>query len=232
MGNTNFYTKGDYKEIITRIQQVHTITMYCPIEDTMMKSLKNTMDVMLCDYKKGDDFFECVPAIDALNAFVFTNSFNDSMQIEVDKGILSIIVSSLKMFSRLKKISFKFTDDEEILNSYKKLLSNKADMSTKYIYNVDLLEMNLSEMFSQSIIDFFNRVLIYNEIIPNSYLERAFVLDFKYDDYISFIGMFLANNNDTLSELDGKIENYFSAFPKLIMEQKPDIRVITNYSEL
>ena len=57
MGNTNFYTKGDYKEIITRIQQVHTITMFCPIEDMMMKSLKNTMDIMLCDYKKDDDFF-------------------------------------------------------------------------------------------------------------------------------------------------------------------------------
>ena len=231
MINTNFYTKGDYKEIITRIQQVHTITIYCPIEDKLMQNLKNTMDVMLCDYKKDDDFFEGVPTIDALNAFVFTNSFNDSMEIEVDKGILSIIISSLKMFNRLKKISFKFTDDEGILNSYKKLLSGKADMDTKYIYNVDLLEMNLSEKFSQRIIDMLNKIFICNEYLPNSYLDRKFMIDFKYDEYMAFMDMFINNNKENLDALDNKICDYFKSFPKLVIDQKPNIRIVTNYSE-
>ena len=231
MGNTNFYTKGDYKEIITRISQVHTITLFCPMEDILIQGLKNTMDIMLCDYKKGDDLFEGVPAIDALNAFVFTNSFNDSMEIEVDKGVLSIIISSLKMFNRLKRISFKFTYDEEILDSYKKLLSNKADMCTKYIYNVDLLEMNLSEMFSQRVIDMLNKIFICNEYLPNSYLDRKFMVDFKYDEYMTFMDMFINNNKENLDALDEKICDYFKSFPKLVIDQKPNIRLVTNYSE-
>ena len=227
MINTNFYTKGDYKEIITRISQVHTITMFCPMSDHCVQGLKNTFEIMLAEYKKNEDYWENVPTIDALNVFIF----NDNMNRDYDSGIFSVIVSSLKMFNRLKRINFQFTDDEDILNSYKQIMKNNIEGTTKYIYNVDVIEMNLSEMFSQMIIDMLNKIFICNEYLPNSYLDRKFMIDFQYDDYMAFMDMVINNNKETLDALDDKICDYFKSFPKLVMEQKPNIRLVTNYSE-
>ncbi len=227
MSNSNFYIKGNYEDIITRISQVHTITMFCPMSDHCVQGLKNTFEIMLAEYKKNEDYWENVPTIDALNAFIF----NDNMNRDYDSGIFSVIVSSLKMFNRLKRINFQFTDDEDILNSYKQIMKNNIEGTTKYIYNVDVIEMNLSEMFSQMIIDMLNKIFICNEYLPNSYLDRKFMVDFKYDDYMSFMDMVINNNKETLDALDDKICDYFKSFPKLVMEQKPNIRVVTNYSE-
>ena len=33
MGNDSFFTKGDRENILQRICQVHTITIYCPLDD-------------------------------------------------------------------------------------------------------------------------------------------------------------------------------------------------------
>ena len=227
MGNSNFYIKGNYEDIITRISQVHTITMFCPMSDHCVQGLKNTFEIMLAEYKKNEDYWENVPTIDALNVFIF----NDNMNKDYDSGIFSVIVSSLKMFNRLKRINFQFTDDEDILNSYKQIIKNNIEGTTKYIYNVDVIEMNLSEMFSQMIIDMLNKIFICNEYLPNSYLDRKFMVDFKYDDYMSFMDMVINNNKEMLDALDDKICDYFKSFPKLVMEQKPNIRVVTNYSE-
>ena len=227
MINTNFYTKGDYKEIITRISQVHTITMFCPMSDHCVQGLKNTFEIMLAEYKKNEDYWENVPTIDALNVFIF----NDNMNRDYDSGIFSVIVSSLKMFNRLKRINFQFTDDEDILNSYKQIMKNNIEGTTKYIYNVDVIEMNLSEMFSQMIIDMLNKIFICNEYLPKSYLDRKFMVDFQYDDYMAFMDMVINNNKEMLDALDDKICDYFKSFPKLVMEQKPNIRLVTNYSE-
>ena len=227
MSNSNFYIKGNYEDIITRISQVHTITMFCPMSDHCVQGLKNTFEIMLAEYKKNEDYWENVPTIDALNVFIF----NDNMNKDYDSGIFSVIVSSLKMFNRLKRINFQFTDDEDILNSYKQIMKNNIEGTTKYIYNVDVIEMNLSEMFSQMIIDMLNKIFICNEYLPNSYLDRKFMVDFQYDDYMAFMDMVINNNKEMLDALDDKICDYFKSFPKLVMEQKPSIRLVTNYSE-
>ena len=147
-----------------------------------------------------------------------------------DKEIIGIIISSLKMFNRLKYINFSFTDNPEIKESYDSFL-NRRNGKKGYIYKVDRLELNLSEMFSQWVIDLLNRVFICNEIIPNSYLERKFCIDFTYDEYMNFMDMFLTNNGSSFDSLDKNICEYFKSFPTLINEQKPNIRLITNYSD-
>ena len=231
MENSSFYTKGEKEEVTSRIGQVHTITMFCPIGDYCVQSMKNSFDMMLPKYKKNDKLWKDVPAIDALNVFVFTTAFFKTSELEVDTSIFSIIVSSLKMFKKLKKINFEFTDDPDIAATYAGLIKKSKESMKKYIYNVDVLEMNLCDMFSQTIIDLLNKVFAYNELIPNSYLERKFKLDFDYDEYITFMDMFIGNNRDNLNLLDNKICDYFRAFPNLINEQKPKIRIITNYSD-
>ena len=77
-----------------------------------------------------------------------------------------------------------------------------------------------------------NKVFIINELMPNSYLDRKFKLDFTYDEYLSFMDMFINNNRESLNLLDSNICDYFRSFPKLITDQKPNIRIITNYREI
>ena len=89
--------------------------------------------------------------------------------------------------------------------------------------------MNLSDLFSQGIIDLINKVFICNGLMSNSYLERTFQLEFTYDEYVSFIDMFVNNNRPNLDALDANICDYFVLFPPLVKEQKPKIRILTNY---
>ena len=232
MDNNEFYMKGNPVEVITRIDQVHTITIYCPLSDICVQNLKDFLDAILQKYRVNDLTWKGVPAIDALNAFVMMVSYQQQMNIDADKEIIGLLVSSLKMFPKMKKINFVFTDDPEIRKSYDLLISKKISEVKKYIYKVELLEIHLDDYFSQGIIDMLNKVFICNELIPNSYLDRKFALTFTYDDYISFMDMFINNNRMNLNLLDSNICDYFRSFPKLITEQKPDIRLITNYSEI
>lgn len=232
MSNLVFYTKGDKDEVLMRLSQVHTITMHCPINDYAVTNLRNALTTILPKYQTEENLWKNVPAIDALNAVIITKTLCDCSGFDVDGSIIGIICASLKMFKKLKKISFDFTDDPEIESTYQNLIKKNKEGIKKSIYTVDVIEMNLSDMFSQDIIDFFNRVLMYNEIIPNLYFKRVFSLDFTYDNYVSFITMFLSNNREEFEKLDNKIYDYFSAFPELVKEQKPTIRVITNYSEI
>ena len=226
MGNDSFFTKGDRENILQRIGQVHTITIYCPLDDDGVLALWESLGDVAQRYRTDMYEWKNVPTFDALNAFIFL-----SKNCEVDdKGIIGIIVSSLKMFNRLKYINFSFTDNPEIKESYDSFL-NRRNGKKGYIYKVDRLELNLSEMFSQWVIDLLNRVFICNEIISNSYLERKFCIDFTYDDYMNFMDMFLTNNGSSFDSLDKNICEYFKSFPTLINEQKPDIRLITNYSD-
>ena len=227
----NFYTKGGDDVASMRIGQVHTITMYCPLGDIGVQILKNAFDIVLQSYKTNEHLWSGVPAVDALNAFVFAKTFSDGESLGIDYKFVEIIISSLKMFTRLKKINFEFTDDQDIEETYTNLLKKTKKKIKKYIYRVEMVEINLADMFSQNIIDLFNKVLIANEIIPNSCLERKFKIDFKYDDYITFIKMFITNNEQAFNSLDKNICEYFGSFPKLVTEQKPNVRVITNYMD-
>ena len=226
MGNDSFFTKGDRENILQRIGQVHTITIYCPLDDDGVLALWGSLGDVAQRYRTDIYEWKNVPTFDALNAFIY---LTNNCDVE-DKGIIGIIVSSLKMFNRLKYINFSFTDNPEIKESYDSFL-NRRNGKKGYIYKVDRLELNLSEMFSQWVIDLLNRVFICNEIISNSYLERKFCIDFTYDDYMNFMDMFLTNNGSSFDSLDKNICEYFKSFPTLINEQKPDIRLITNYSD-
>lgn len=226
MGNDSFFTKGDRENILQRIGQVHTITIYCPLDDDGVLALWESLGDVAQRYRIDMYEWKNVPTFDALNAFIFLSK---NYEVE-DKEIIGIIISSLKMFNRLKYINFSFTDNPEIKESYDSFL-NRRNGKKGYIYKVDRLELNLSEMFSQWVIDLLNRVFICDDIIPNSYLERKFCIDFTYDEYMNFMDMFLTNNGSSFDSLDQNICEYFKSFPTLINEQKPNIRLITNYSD-
>ena len=100
------------------------------------------------------------------------------------------------------------------------------------IYSIDVLEMNLSDMFSQEVIDIYNKTMIANGLMSNSYLKRDFYIKFEFEGYINFIGMIINNNLITLDNMDKNITDYFRLFPTFIEKQKPMIIISTNYSNL
>ena len=121
---------------------------------------------------------------------------------------------------------------KKIIKYYKILNGNEQKDSTDKIYKIEKIEMNLSEMFSQDIIDMYNKVLMIDGILPNSSIERKFLLNFTYDEYIGFMDMFLGNNGPALHQANRNICDYFRAFPTVIESHKPDIRIITNYEDI
>ena len=93
--------------------------------------------------------------------------------------------------------------------------------------------MYLGDMFDQEIIDLINKHFISNEIISNSYLERDFLIAFEFDEYVSYINMFIDNNIDRLSMYDSDIMDYLRVFPTIIGDiSRPYIRLYTNYREV
>ena len=78
-----------------------------------------------------------------------------------------------------------------------------------------------------------NKHFIANEIISNSYLERDFLIMFDFDEYISYINMFIDNNEDRLSMYDNDIMDYLRVFPTIVGDiARPNIRLYTNYREV
>ena len=56
---------------------------------------------------------------------------------------------------------------------------------------------------------------------------------FEFDEYVSYINMFINNNKDRLSMYDRDIMDYLRVFPSIIGDVlKPNIKLYTNYSEV
>lgn len=231
MNNNIMQTKGDVETVIGRVNQVHSITMYCPLLDQGSLTLMYILEIMMPSYKTGELSWNNISTIDAFTIFLRSISKCKIENINID--ILSIIASVLKSFPKLKYINFKFSSSVDLLEKYYKILNgNEQKDSTDKIYKIEKIEMNLSEMFSQDIIDMYNKVLMIDGILPNSSIERKFLLNFTYDEYIGFMDMFLGNNGPALHQANRNICDYFRSFPTVIESHKPDIRIITNYEDI
>ena len=233
------YTKGDKDSVITRMNQVSDITLYAPSSDMGMSYLHEGL-VTLCNHYFDNidgDTFLLIPAIDFYNVALFVNKCCG--ENEVDAKYIFAMISIIKSFNNLKYISVKFVDDKNVSESYERLSNIQKESSSDVIneltnvYSIDAIEMYLGDMFDQEIIDIINKNLMFNEIISNSYLERDFLIEFEFDEYVSYINMFINNNKDRLSMYDSDIMDYLRVFPSIIGDVlKPNIKLYTNYSEV
>lgn len=228
IGDQKKYIKGNREDILNRKDNIQSITVFCPVNFDSLRELQLHFNDMLPQYKSDENRWLDVPCIDALKVFlVVVGKYGIANSYPID-----VITSLLKSFLKLKYIDFEFVDDTDLMSAfnYKNWKENKDEH--KKIFRIKRLEFNLSNMFSQDIIDIFNKVLMLNEIIPNSYLDRKFEIDFSYEEYISFMDMFLGNNANSFNMLDGNICDYFRSFPQIVIDNMPDIKIITNYSQL
>jgi hypothetical protein len=234
------YTKGDKDKVVTRVEQVSDITLYVPTSDRCMDYLYDGL-MMLCNHYVADsdgDVFLLIPAIDFYNVVLFATKC--CKEKDVDTQYVSAMLGVVRTFTNLKYISVVFKDDDELIDSYERLINIDSNYVSGDIiseltnmYSIDALEMYLGDMLDQDIIDLINKHFIANEIISNSYLDRDFLIVFEFDEYVSYINMFIDNNIDRLSMYDGDIMDYLRVFPAIIGDiQKPDIRLYTNYREV
>lgn len=234
------YTKGEKENVVTRIEQVSDITVCVPTSDRCMDYLYDGL-MMLCNHyvdESDGDKFLLIPAIDFYNVVLFTNKCCSEKNI--DTKYISAMVGVIRTFTNLKYISVAFKDDDELRDSYERLINLDKDSiegdvidELTNVYSINSLEMYLGDMFDQDIIDLINKHFIANEIISNSYLERDFLITFEFDEYISYINMFIDNNEDRLSMYDNDIMDYLRVFPTIIGDiSRPNIRLYTNYREV
>ena len=233
------YTKGEKENVVTRVEQVSDVTLYIPTLERCMDYLYDGLVCLCKNYVSEDDIFSNVPAIDFYNVVLYVNKCCKENDISVD--YISAMLGILKLFTNLKRVNVVFKDDIKLKESYDKLVNFDLSVVAKNevieelinVYSIDVLEMYLGNMFDQQIIDLLNKSFISNGIISNSYLERDFLITFEFDEYISYINMFVDNNIDRLSMMDEDIMDYFRVFPSIIGEiSKPDIKLYTNYREI
>jgi predicted CopG family antitoxin len=234
------YTKGDKDNVVTRVDQVSDITLHIPTSERCMDYLYDSL-MLLCNHyvdEDDGDLFLLIPAIDFYNVVLFANKC--CKEKGVDTKYISAMMGVISTFTKLKYISVVFREDDELRDSYEKLINMDKDSvisdaitELTNIYSIDVLEMYLGDMLDQDIIDLINKHFISNEIISNSYLERDFLVMFKFDEYITYINMFIENNIDRLSMYDSDIMDYLRVFPSIIGDvSNPDIRLYTNYREV
>lgn len=234
--NENEYicTKGDKETVLRRCDNVHTMTLFCPIKDEGVSVLlEYMMEDISESYMSKENVFEEIPIIDMYACFMNVIDFCKENKIDID--ILYSMMGILQSFKNLKYISLEFTENDKLVNFYHLLKgtdSSRVHEVIQQIYIIDVIELVLNNMFTWNIIEMINKILMIDEIIPNSYLEREFLITFYYDEYISFMQMIANNNGIELERLDKNILDYLLLFPKIISMNKPIVRLITNYEEL
>lgn len=235
------YTKGDKDNVVTRIEQVSDVTLYIPSSERCMDYLYDGLISLCGHYVNENDVnvFLLIPAIDFYNVVLYVNKC--CKEKDVDINYISAMMGVVRSFTNLKHVNVVFRDDIELKDSYERLINIDTNIVSKSevineltnVYSIDVIEMFLGDMFDQKIIDLINKSFISNGIISNSYLERDFLIEFEFDEYISYINMFVDNNIDRLSMLDEDIMDYLRVFPYIIGDvSKPVIKLYTNYKEI
>ena len=234
------YVKGDREKVLTRIDQVSDITVNIPTIENCMDYLYDSL-IILCNHyvdENDENLFLQIPYLDFYNAVLFASKC--CKEKDIDAEYIFAMMSIVRTFSNLKYVTVLFSDDVELRDAYERLINLDSNECTKddineltNVYSINALEIYLSDMFDQDIIDFINKHFIYNGIISNSYLERDFLITFEFEEYISYINMLVENNIDRLSMYDENIPDYLRVFPAIIGDTaKPDIRLYTNYREI
>ena len=234
------YTKGDKNKVVTRIDQVSSITLNVPTSDRGMDYLYDAL-ISLCNHyvdENDGDKFLYIPALDFYNIVIYVDKCCKEKEVNTD--YIFSMMGVVRTFENLKYISVVFSDNVEVRDSYEILSNIDSDGDVNdvlneltNIYSIDTIEMYLMDMLDQKIIDLINKHLMSNGIISNSYLEREFLIEFEFEEYISYINMFIENNIDRLSMLDEDIMDYLRVFPSIIGDiAKPNIKLYTNYREV
>ena len=233
--NNNIETKEI--TVYQRMSQVYKLTLNVPLSDEGMKifynSLIENLDIHPTIYTEKRCLCD-IHTNDAINVLV--ECFEYCHEKKYETFILTSILSVFNIFNNLKVISFEFIENDDILDVYKKVndAEYKGDKTSLFnkIYNIDEIEIHLCDSLNRNIVDFLNNMFMFYGYIPNDYMKRRFCIDFEFDEYISFIQMIFSNDKDLATQMGVDVINHLIMFPVVVIQNKPKIRIVTNYFDL
>ena len=147
------YVKGDKNKVVTRIDQVHSITMRVPTSDRGMDYLYDNL-ISLChhyvDENDGDSFLK-IPALDFYNIALYVNKCCKEKEVNTD--YVFSMIGIFRTFENLKYISVVFSDDVELRDSYEILVNidsnegvNDIINELTNVYSIDVLKTLFQDM--------------------------------------------------------------------------------------
>jgi hypothetical protein len=122
---TKKYTKGEKSKVLTRLDQVSDITLYAPTSEKCMDYLYDGL-MMLCNHYVDDEDYNVflkIPTIDFYNVALYVKKC--CKEDDVIAKYIFAMVDIIRSFANLKYVSVVFKDDNELNDSYEKLIQNK-----------------------------------------------------------------------------------------------------------
>lgn len=223
--------------VYDRMLQVFELNLNIPIEDKASNLFYNSLLEnigVFPDVEPHKIVLNCLHTNDVIN--VLMGCFDYCHEKDYDTIVLTSILSVFGTFKNLRYITFTFIEGSNLLENYEILgdseyEGDKTDIF-KDLYDIRRMEIHLCDSLDRSVVDFLNTMFIFYGYIPNDYMKRRFYIDFEFDEYTSFIQMIFSNNKELVKVVGVDVVNYLILFPKIVIEKKPRIRIVTNYFDL
>ena len=122
--------KGDKNKVVTRLNQVSSITLHVPSSCECMNYLYDGLITLCNHYVNNDnaDSLLLIPNIDFFNVVLYVNKCCKEKDINTD--YLHAMMGIVRSFDNLKYISISFDEDGELIDSFDRLAnidSNNID---------------------------------------------------------------------------------------------------------
>lgn len=223
--------------VYDRMLQVFELNLNIPVEDKASNLFYNSLLEnigVFPDVEPHKIILNCLHTNDVIN--VLMGCFDYCHEKDYDTIVLTSILSVFSTFKNLRYITFTFIEGSNLLENYEILgdseyEGDKTDIF-KDLYDIRRMEIHLCDSLDRSVVDFLNTMFIFYGYIPNDYMNRRFYIDFEFDEYTSFIQMIFSNNKELVKVVGVDVVNYLILFPKIVIEKKPRIRIVTNYFDL
>lgn len=223
--------------VYDRMLQVFELNLNIPVEDKASNLFYNSLLEnigVFPDVEPHKIILNCLHTNDVIN--VLMGCFDYCHEKDYDTIVLTSILSVFSTFKNLRYITFTFIEGSKLLENYEILgdseyEGDKTDIF-KDLYDIRRMEIHLCDSLDRSVVDFLNTMFIFYGYIPNDYMNRRFYIDFEFDEYTSFIQMIFSNNKELVKVVGVDVVNYLILFPKIVIEKKPRIRIVTNYFDL
>lgn len=236
------HCKGEYDKVISRRDNISSITILLPKDNEIVNAL---LGVIVSKYVEPVHLFDRVvyygiKSIDLIN--IVYSVLSGEIGINGIRGayydntnVISALYGILRTFKNLTYVNIELSDDADVNGIEETLKRNEPSELTKLfakMYRISELRINMNDIFSNEVCEYFMRYLMEDEILPNSYLDREFEVYFTNDEYTSFFFHMLKTNSDKIREYDEKIFDYMTTFPEKVVEDKPNISLVFDYKSI
>lgn len=239
MSNDKKVTKIEEAAAFERLMQVFWMNLNVPKDNIVSRKFFDTLvgnTGIRPSEEDGKTVVRGVHINDALNVLI--GCFEYFNTVDGDNGtiVITSILSVFNTFKNIRMLDFTFDPNPELMDIYEKVVDleykgDKVEMFNK-LYNVRKMEIHLCDTLPENVVDFLNKMFIFYGYIPNDYMKRRFTIDFEFDEYVNFMNMLFSNNRELVNLMGVDIVNFLILFPVIVMENKPDIRIVTNYHDL